>query len=74
MSISFLTQDYHMYFMCPDIIFPILLPPSRTMTSHHVISHVTSVSHASLSSKKKEKEKENQYKIRKIREKKNKKC
>ena len=46
------------------------------MTSHHMTCHVTAVSHASLSSKikVKEKEKENQYKIRKIEEKKNKNC
>jgi len=44
------------------------------MTSHHVTCHVTAVSCASLSSKRKEKEKENQYKIRKIEEKKNKNC
>ena len=61
-----------MYSMCPDVIFPILLPLSRPMTSYHVISHVTSVSRASLLSKRKEKEKENQYKIRKIKENKNK--
>jgi len=44
------------------------------MTSHHVTCHVTAVSCASLSSKRKikEKRKENQYKIRKIKEKKNK--
>jgi len=44
------------------------------MTSHHVICHVTAVSHAPLLSKRKvkEKEKENQYKIRKRKEKKNK--
>jgi len=44
------------------------------MMSHHVTCHVTAVSCASLSSKRKikEKEKENQYKIRKIKEKKNK--
>jgi len=44
------------------------------MTSHHVICHVTAVSCASLLSKRKvkEKEKEIQYKIRKIKEKKNK--
>jgi len=38
------------------------------MISHHVTSHVTAVSHASLLSKRKvkEKEKEKQYKIRKI--------
>jgi len=42
------------------------------MTSHHVTCHVTAVSRASLSSKRKVKEKENQYKIRKIKEKKKK--
>jgi len=44
------------------------------MTSPHVTCHVTVVSHASSSSKRKikEKRKENQYKIRKIKEKKNK--
>jgi len=41
---------------------------------HHVTCHVTVVSHASWLSKRKRKEKgkENQYKIRKIKEKKNK--
>ena len=76
MSISFPTQDYHVVYMCPDIIFQIFLLCSRPMTSHHVTCHVTTVSLASLLSKrrKKEKEKENQYKIRKIKEKKNKNC
>ena len=60
--------------MCPDVIFQILPPCSRPMTLHHVTYHVTAVSHASSSSKRKikEKRKENQYKIRKIKEKKNK--
>jgi len=42
------------------------------MMSHHVTCHVTAVSHASLLSKRKikEKRKENQYKIRKMKEKK----
>jgi len=46
------------------------------MTSYHVTCHVTAVSCASLLSKRKVKvkEKENQYKIRKIKEKKNKNC
>jgi len=46
------------------------------MASHHMTCHVTVVSHASLLSKRKvkEKEKENQYKIRKIKERKNKNC
>ena len=71
MSVSFPTQGYYVYFMCPDIIFPIFLPPSRPMISHHVISHVTSMSRTSLLSKI---NKKNQYKIRKIKEKKNKNC
>ena len=68
MSVSFPTQGYHVVYMCPDIIFQILLPCSRSMTLHHVTCHVTVVSHASSSSKRKikEKRKENQYKIRKI--------
>jgi len=49
--------------MCPDVIFPILPPPSRPMTSHHVISHVTLMSHASLLFEK-EKEKENKILIK----------
>ena len=43
--------------MCSDIIFLILLPPSRPMMSHHVISHVTLMSCASLLSKKENKNK-----------------
>ena len=60
--------------MWPDIIFQILLPPFRLMTSYHVTCHVTAVSHASslFKSKIKETRKENQYEIRKIKEKKNK--
>ena len=60
--------------MCPDVIFQILLPCSMPMTSHHVTCHVTVVSCASSLSKIKikEKRKENQYKIRKIKENKNK--
>ena len=60
--------------MYSDIIFQILPSCSRPMTSHHVTCHVTVVSHASSLSKRKRKEKrkENQYKIRKIKEKKNK--
>ena len=74
MSISFPTQGHHVVYMCPDIIFQILPPCSKPMTSHHVTCHVTVVSCASSSSKRKikEKRKENQYKIRKIKEKKNK--
>ena len=58
---SCLPQDYHVYSMCPDVIFQILLPPSRPMTSHHVISHVTSTSRAPLPFIKKRKK--NQKKI-----------
>ena len=48
-----------MYSICPDVIFQILLPPSRPMTSHHV----TAMSRTSSSSlKEKEKEKEIQKK------------
>jgi len=50
--------------MCPDVIFPILLPPSMPMTSHHVISHVTLMSRASSLFKRKEKEKENKIPIK----------
>ena len=67
---SCLPQGRYVVYMCPDIIFQILPPPSRPMTSHHVTCHMTAVSYASSSSKRKEKE--NQYKIRKIKEKKNK--
>ena len=41
--------------MCPDVIFPILLPPSRPMMSYHVISHVTLMSCATSSFKKENK-------------------
>ena len=70
MSVSFLTQGYHVVYMCPNAIFQILLLHSRPMTSHHVTCHVTAVSCASSLSKSKIKEtrKENQYKIRKIKE------
>ena len=47
-SFSYLPQDYYVYSICPNVIFQILLPPSRPMTSHHVISHVTSTSCAPL--------------------------
>jgi len=43
-----LTQGHHVYTMCPDIIFQILLPCSRPMTSHHVTYHVTAMSRAPL--------------------------
>ena len=66
MSISFPTQGYHIVYMCPDVIFQIFPPYFGPMTSYHVTCHVTTLSCASLLSKRKEKEKENQYKIRKI--------
>ena len=47
MSTSFLTQGHHVVYMCPDVIFQILLLCSRPMTSHHVTCHVTSMSCAS---------------------------
>ena len=54
-----------MYIMCPDIIFQILLPYSRPMTSHDVTCHVTTMSHAFSSSKEKRNSKEKKYKIKK---------
>ena len=44
MSTSLLTQDHHVYSMCPNIIFQTILPCSRLVTSHHVTCHVTSLS------------------------------
>ena len=51
-----------MYTICPNIIFQILLPCSRPMTSHHVTCHVTAMSHDPLLLIEKEKEKEIQIK------------
>ena len=59
MSASFLTQGYHVIYMCSKVIFQILPPCSRPMMSHHVTCHVTAVSCASSSSKRKIKEKKN---------------
>ena len=59
MSTSFPTQGYHVVYMCPDVIFQILPPCSRPMSSHHVTCHVTAVSCASSSSKRKIKERKN---------------
>ena len=71
MSISFPTQGHHVYSMCPDIIFQILLPHSRLMTSHHV----TSMSHvSSLSKTKQNKKKTKSLYSQKIKEKENKNC
>ena len=66
-SVSHLPQGQHAIYICSDIIFQIFLPPSRLMTSHHVICHVTAMSHASSSFKINQKEKQNkkQYKIQK---------
>ena len=57
MFILCLTQDYHVIYMCLDIIFQILPPCFRLMISHHVICHVTAVSHVSSSSRKEKKSK-----------------
>jgi len=57
--------------MYPDIIFQILPPCSRLITSYHVTCHVTSMSHAFPSSKRKRKQ--NPYKIRKKKKEKRKK-
>ena len=46
-------------YMCPDVIFQILLSCSRPMILHHVTCHVTVVSRASSLSKRKIKEKKN---------------
>ena len=43
-STSLLTQDHHVYSMCPNIIFQTILPCSRLVMSHHVTCHVTSLS------------------------------
>ena len=59
MSTSFPTQGHHIVYICSNIIFQILPPCSRPMTSHHVTCHVTAVSHASSLSKRKIKEKKN---------------
>jgi len=62
-----LTQGHHVYSICPNIIFQILLPCSRSMMSHHVTCHVTAMSHASSSLiKKKEIQKKRNIKSRKI--------
>ena len=60
---SYLSQGYHVYSMCPDIIFKILLPPSRPMTSHHVpLYHPKEKKR-----KRKRNSKEKKYKIKKNR-------
>jgi len=73
MSTSYFIQGHHVYTICPDIIFQILLPCSRPIMSHHVTCHVTAMSHASsLSIKIKRNSKEKKYKIKKTRQKKEK--
>ena len=47
MSTSFPTQGHHVVYMCPDVIFQILLLCSRPMTSYHGTCHVTVMSCAS---------------------------
>ena len=64
MSASCFTQVHYVYTICPNIIFQILLPCFRPMTSHHVTYNVTAVSHASSSFKKKPKEKEKKINIK----------
>ena len=66
-STSHLTQGHHVYTIYPDVIFQILLPYSRPMTSYHVTCHVTSISCVSSSSKEKRNSKEKKYKIKKNR-------
>ena len=61
---SGLIYDNYVVYMCPDIIFQILLLHSRPMTSHHVTCHVTAVSHASSLSKGKIKEKKKKINIK----------
>ena len=70
MSASFLTQGHYVIYMCPDVIFQILLPYSRPVMSYHVTCHVTVMSHASSSSLKRKRKrnlKEKKYKIKKNR-------
>ena len=60
MSASCFTQGYYIVSMCSNIIFQILLPYSRYITSHHV----TVISHATSSSKIKSKRKTKQNKTK----------
>ena len=64
MSTSFLTQGHHVVYMCPDVIFQILLLCSRPMMSHHVTCHVTTVSCTSSLSKRKIKKKKRKINIK----------
>ena len=41
-SASLLTQGYHVYSMCPDVIFQTIPLCSRLVMSHHVTCHVPS--------------------------------
>ena len=70
MSILYFTQDHYVVYMCPDVIFQILLLCSRPMMSHHVTCHVTTMSCASsllIKRKIKGNSKEKKYKIKKNR-------
>ena len=70
MSALFLTQGHYVVYMCPDVIFQILLLRSRPMMSHHVTCHVTVMScdsSSSLKRKRKRNSKEKKYKIKKNR-------
>ena len=62
MSALFLTQGHYVVYMCPDVIFQILLLRSRPMMSHYVTFHVTA-----MSLKRKRNSKEKKYKIKKNR-------
>ena len=57
-----LSQGHHVVFICPDIIFQILLPCSRHMMSYHVTCHMTAMSRATSSSKKKSKKRKKKAK------------
>jgi len=63
MSASFPTQGHHVVYMCPDIIFQILLPPSRPYDVTSCDCDVTCL--FVVQKKRKEKEKQNSYKVRK---------
>ena len=65
MSTSFLTQGHHIVYMCPDVIFQILLLCSRPMTSHHVTA-MSCASSLLLKEKEKEIQKKRNIKSRKI--------
>ena len=65
-SASYLPQGQHTIYMCPDIIFQALLPPSRLITWHYMICHVTAMSRASSSFKISQKQNKRNTKSNKI--------